>query len=72
MALTWILRGELYEKVDNLVRLGPTVAVVTEEDDQRSLEGGGPYNGLEVGPEAEKLGVVAVDVADADHRSIRR
>lgn len=70
MALAWILRRELYEKVDDLARGGPAVAVVTEEDDQRSLEGGGAHDGLEIGPETEELGVVAVDVSDADDRSI--
>lgn len=53
-----------------MARVGPTVVVVTEEYDERSLEGGGTYNGLEVGPETEELGVVTVDVSDADDRSI--
>lgn len=71
MALTWILRGELYEKVDDLACVGPAVVIVTKEDDECGFEGGGTYNRLEVGPETEELRVVAVDVSDADDRSIR-
>lgn len=56
------------EEVEYLAGLWAPVAVVPKEDDEGRGEGVRAHGGLKVGPQGLQLVVVAVDVADAEHR----
>lgn len=69
MSLLRVNRRQADEEVNDLTGVGAAVAVVAEEDDERSVEVLWIDEGLEVGPEALELVDVTVDIAYAAHHS---
>lgn len=72
VGLVRVTRGEGGEELEDFASPRAAVAVVAEEDNEGSLEGGGANRGLEVGPKGLQFGKVAMDVSDAEHRPRRR